>query len=438
MRSIVSMLVFLAGFLICMVKGHPVKTMQNNLFKNLWHITGAKSHSQNLLRKGGAADAWHARSRAKLFQLPRARREKLGMVASMAATAPDIPVSLPLVWNEAPDNSWTFNGWPDAPGLTVNYIVAGPVDAQPFLLIHGFGASGFHWRRNVNVLAAAGYRVYAIDLIGFGLSSKPVIDYDSRLWREQCATFLREVVGCGEGGKRAIVAGNSIGGYTALMVGAKYPELTLGVASLNGAGRFSPSPEEAEALRAAEAAKAERNDLQVAVDSAVEKLGVSLQRTAAYLGLFVTKQPLRIKQVLQQVYPVSPEAADNELVESIVYAAEDAPGLAPPGKIPEVFYRIVSRNGRGGTFTVDELIEKLKVPLLLLWGEKDPWVVSEKGDRAQACAQAAGIDVRRVSVNAGHCPQDEAPEAVNKGLLDFAKELHSSGNEFNSHHKVSL
>ena len=46
-------------------------------------------------------------------------------------------------------------------------------------------ASGYHWRRNVNVLAAAGYRVYAIDLVGFGLSSKPVIDYDSRLWREQ-------------------------------------------------------------------------------------------------------------------------------------------------------------------------------------------------------------------------------------------------------------
>ena len=34
-----------------------------------------------------------------------------------------------------------------------------------------------------------------------------------------------------------------------------------------------------------------------------------------------------------------------------------------------------------------------------------------------------GVDVRRVSIDAGHCPQDEAPEAVNKGLLDFAAEL---------------
>ena len=82
-------------------------------------------------------------------------------------------------------------------------------------------------------LAAAGYRVYAIDLIGFGLSAKPIIDYDSRLWREQCAAFLREVAGCGEAtGRRAVVAGNSIGGYCALAVGAAYPELCLGVASL--------------------------------------------------------------------------------------------------------------------------------------------------------------------------------------------------------------
>lgn len=387
-----------------------------------------QSHEKRWHRTGAAAAWLHARPSAKPLLNAVRGREKLFMLASMAATAPDIlPAAPPLVWNPEPDNLWTFNGWPDAPGLSVNYIVAGPPEAQPFLLIHGFGASGFHWRRNVNVLAAAGYRVYAIDLIGFGLSSKPVIDYDSRLWREQCAAFLREVVGCsGEGGRRAIVAGNSIGGYTALMVGAKYPELTLGVASLNGAGRFSPSPEEAEALRAAEAAKAERNAVQTALDDAIEAFVVSLQRTAAYLGLFVTKQPLRIKQVLRQVYPVSPEAADDELVESIVYPAEDAPGLAPPGKIPEVFYRIVSRNGRGGAFAVDELIAQLKVPLLLLWGEKDPWVVSAKGDRAQACAEAMGVDVRRVSVDAGHCPQDEAPEAVNKGLLDFANGLSSS------------
>ena len=34
-----------------------------------------------------------------------------------------------------------------------------------------------------------------------------------------------------------------------------------------------------------------------------------------------------------------------------------------------------------------------------------------------------GVDVRRVSIDAGHCPQDEAPRQVNAGLMAFAAEL---------------
>jgi len=352
--------------------------------------------------------------RSALLRIPR------GVVMETASLA--VPAA-PLTWSESPDETWSYDF--DGRSLRVNYIAAGPEQGTPFLLIHGFGASGFHWRRNVNVLAAAGYRVYAIDLIGFGLSSKPVCDYDAIIWREQCAAFLREVGGCGAG-RRAILAGNSIGGYAALMTGSKYPELVLGVASLNGAGRFAPTEAEAAAARDREAARAARSAVQVWIDSAVETLVSSLQRAAAYGGLFITKQPVRIKQVLQQVYPVKPEMADDELVESIRFPAEDSIGLAPPGQIPEVFFRIVSRNGRGGSVPLDELLSELEVPLLLLWGELDPWIVSSKGDAIQARAEALGVDVRRVSVKAGHCPQDEEPAVVNAALLDFAERLAGS------------
>ena len=121
---------------------------------------------------------------------------RLGAPQMVATTAPAEPAA--LRWSEEPDNLWTFTGWSAAPSLTVNYIASGPADGQPFLLIHGFGASGFHWRRNVPALAAAGYRVYAIDLVGFGLSAKPITDYDSRLWREQCAAneYLPRQIAC--------------------------------------------------------------------------------------------------------------------------------------------------------------------------------------------------------------------------------------------------
>merc|ERR1719247_3694231 len=96
--------------------------------------------------------------------------------------------------------------------IQTSYIAVGAEDAPPMLLVHGFGASAFHWRDNVNALAAG----------GFGASEKPVMDYDGDLWVQHCAAFLEDVAGCGNG-KQAVVAGNSIGGYTALALGAKRP-----------------------------------------------------------------------------------------------------------------------------------------------------------------------------------------------------------------------
>ena len=71
------------------------------------------------------------------------------------------------------------------------------------MLLHGFGASSSHWRDNAEAIAAAGYRVYAMDLLGFGQSDQPGGRLDSRLWSRQLQCFLEQIVG-----KPAVVAGN--------------------------------------------------------------------------------------------------------------------------------------------------------------------------------------------------------------------------------------
>ena len=63
----------------------------------------------------------------------------------------------------------------------IRYTVAG--EGQPLLLIHGFGASIGHWKKNIPVLAEAGYRVFALDLLGFGASDKAPLDYTLELWQ---------------------------------------------------------------------------------------------------------------------------------------------------------------------------------------------------------------------------------------------------------------
>jgi len=53
-------------------------------------------------------------------------------------------------------------------------LESGPRDGTPLLLLHGWAISAYLWRHNIAALAGAGYRVYAPDLPGHGLSDAPV------------------------------------------------------------------------------------------------------------------------------------------------------------------------------------------------------------------------------------------------------------------------
>jgi len=57
--------------------------------------------------------------------------------------------------------------------LRVHYLDEGPADADPILLLHGEPSWSFLYRTMIPVLLAAGHRVIAPDLVGFGRSDKP-------------------------------------------------------------------------------------------------------------------------------------------------------------------------------------------------------------------------------------------------------------------------
>lgn len=58
--------------------------------------------------------------------------------------------------------------------LRVHYVDEGPRDAAPILLLHGEPSWSYLYRRMIPPLVAAGHRVIAPDLVGFGRSDKPV------------------------------------------------------------------------------------------------------------------------------------------------------------------------------------------------------------------------------------------------------------------------
>lgn len=96
----------------------------------------------------------------------------------------------------------------------VNYKVEGPVDAEmSVMLVHGFGACVNHWYDLQSLLASEGYRVYSIDLLGFGASEKPRdVEYGIDMWTDMLEDFVREQGGT----NRWLLTGNSIGSLIAM------------------------------------------------------------------------------------------------------------------------------------------------------------------------------------------------------------------------------
>lgn len=81
-------------------------------------------------------------------------------------------------------------------GGDIFYRVAGSKAAPALVFIHDVnpGASHFMWRRNFDDLAAD-FRVYALDLPGFGASAKPPLaPYSAQFYVEAISGFLRDVV----------------------------------------------------------------------------------------------------------------------------------------------------------------------------------------------------------------------------------------------------
>ncbi|XP_034225064.1 pheophytinase, chloroplastic isoform X2 [Prunus dulcis] len=281
-------------------------------------------------------------------------------------------------------NFWTWRGH------KIHYVVQG--EGPPVVLIHGFGASAFHWRYNIPELAKK-YKVYAIDLLGFGWSEKALIEYDAMVWRDQVVDFMKEIVK-----EPTVLVGNSLGGFTALVAAAGLPEQVIGVALLNSAGQFgNPNSE------------AEKSEEETALQRFILKpLKEIFQRVILGFLFWQAKQPARVESVLKSVYK-NTSNVDDYLVESITMPAADP-------NAGDVYYRLMTRFMTNQTkYTLDNVLSKMSCPLLLVWGDLDPWVGPAKANRIKEFYPNTTL----VNLQAGHCPHDEVPELVNRALLDW-------------------
>jgi haloalkane dehalogenase len=133
-----------------------------------------------------------------------------------------------------------FGGLPDfayppryaeVDGLRIAYVEAGPADGEPVLLLHGEPSWSFLYRRVMAVLADAGLRAIAADLVGFGRSDKPaeIIDHSY----ERHVEWMRALALDSLDLRGVTLVGQDWGGLIGLRLVAEHPDRFARVVAAN-------------------------------------------------------------------------------------------------------------------------------------------------------------------------------------------------------------
>ncbi|MBL1209047.1 alpha/beta fold hydrolase [Geminocystis sp. GBBB08] len=279
-------------------------------------------------------------------------------------------------------------------GQQIYYVKGGNSSPEkpPLLLVHGFGASTDHWRKNIHQLKQ-NFSVWAIDMLGFGRSSKPAWEYSGKLWREQLNDFITEIIK-----EPTVIAGNSLGGYACLCTAAEYHHNVAGVILLNSAGPFS--------------------DMVTKKPTMMQKISswILKQTWITYILFQRLRHKKNIRKTLEKVY-LDSSAITDQLVEDIYRPSCDEGAL-------QVFSSVF-KSPQGEK--IDQLLQKMTCPLLNIWGEADPWMRSqERGKKFEKYYH----NLTQFYLKAGHCPHDEVPEEVNHIIKSWVEEKLTRNLEF--------
>lgn len=283
-------------------------------------------------------------------------------------------------------------------GHNCHWRELGGASAPALVLVHGFGAGSGHWRHNAGALAAAGWRVFALDLIGFGASSQPAHHprrpLDNRFWARQLQGFLEQVV---QG--PAVLVGHSLGGLVVLSCAVFFPGWVRGVVA-------APLPDPALVSGLGPAPRRRRPWRR-----RLKRWLITLLCRLLPLELLVpliAHSPL-LDLGIQSAY-AGPVLGDQELHRLIARPARR------PTAVRSLRAMSIAMALRPHGATAPALLARLRQPLLLVWGRRDRLVPL----RVAAEARRLRTDLPLTVVeHCGHCPHDERPEAFNAVLLGW-------------------
>lgn len=260
--------------------------------------------------------------------------------------------------------------------LSIHYYEGGPANGETIVMIHGFGANKDNWLRFGKFFTQR-YHVIALDLPGFGDSSKPDASYDVGTQTERVAAFVKAL-----GLSKVHLIGNSMGGHIAALYAARHPEQVLSVALLDNAGITSPKKSELYEML-------ERGDPNPLVARDAESF--------AKLVDFVFVQPPALPGNLRR------------------YMAEQASARSEQND--KVFKHLRERY-----IPLEPELPKIQAPTLLLWGDKDRVLDVSSIEVMKPLLKKPSVVIME---NCGHVPMIERPEETAKHYQDFLDSVKS-------------
>lgn len=247
----------------------------------------------------------------------------------------------------------------------------------PLLLIHGFTSSAFSWKDVFEPLSHS-FRVIAVDLKGHGFSGKPDGDYTRRAQAAlivQLLDYLKI--------DKAWLVGNSMGAEVALNVAVLNGHRVAGLILIDSAG------------------------INVEGTQSVAPTYMRIPVLGRLLVALALTSDRLVRGGLEKSF-----FDDSKITEDRV-AAYHRPLKTRGGQLAAVRSRM-----QAGEFPIEQQVDKVTVPTLIIWGAEDNLIPLAAGRKLNALIPASKLVIIE---NCGHTPQEEQPERVLEEIQKFVK-----------------
>jgi len=298
----------------------------------------------------------------------------------------------------------------DGTALRLHYVDEGPRDGEVILCMHGQPSWSFLYRKMIPILVAAGYRVLAPDLIGFGKSDKPTersdYSYSGHVdWIDQWFNGLDL--------SNVTLVCQDWGGLIGLRVASqnidRFARLVIANTGLPDSKAVAPEM----------SAMLEQAMPQIPVPSAQEvtqQFSSGSPAAFLYWVKYAGESPdFSVRAVFQILSDISDEAVLDGYAAPFPDESYNAGAREFPSLVPLMPHHADERAKNDAAWKVLEAFDR---PVLVSFSNDDPVTkASEEGFKTRI---AGAQNQQHASIeNGGHFLQEKQPEAFSKAIIDF-------------------